>query len=589
MPSEASRTPSVDTLASFGRSRLTPLCRALDFHSREEEILGLFDRLVEPWGAQPVDRPLDWHSHVVDDGTPFEFSVAFGAQPELRIMVEPIASRPSLRRNADAAVELLHSLSEDYDVALERFNLIRDLFVTDFPSGAFSIWVAACIRGNAAPDFKLYLCPEARGPRIAPVTIEEAMVRLGFPSAWGILGSTLGRRGPDLDEFKYFSLDLQKSDESRVKVYARHQRSTPEDLEVAASACPAHRPGEVRRFLQTVAPDCRYYDNRAPFTCYAFVESEGSTPAAVTTHFPINGYVQNDAEASERIRASLDRLALPTEAYDRLLTALTVRPLDRDVGLQSYASFRRHKEQPRLTVYLPTEAYLPGTVAPSGVSAPPSGILQVVPRYEPSDHLVYHPFIRRFEREPFHRENMWTLLANLQVSEEYRARRLRMVLSKTENEVTRRHIARLFAEELGGGTSRVARHRAYQDLMTKVTSWRPKKVSGWHLAPGRALDSRLIDLASADCPLEALGALVAEEVFRRQMSCFLREQLMSYSALDPSLHGWLTQIDDHFDPAEALAAAVTPTSVNALWRGSEGRAQAEWSFLNDLYGICYCG
>src|ERR1019366_7599466 len=112
--------------------------------------------------------------------------------------------------------------------------------------------------------------------QLAPALIEEALVRLGFPTAWAYVAQILSRRGPDLDELMYFSLDVSHSSESRLKVY------------------PRHRPGDVARFLEIVAPDVTdVFRGRAPFNCYAFAGGS-NRPMAVTTHFPINGDAAHD-------------------------------------------------------------------------------------------------------------------------------------------------------------------------------------------------------------------------------------------------------------------------------------------------------
>ncbi len=575
------------TLVEFGLNRLSALGKALGFAARERELAQLFRRLGETWADQPLGQGMGWESHVVDDGTPFEFSVAYGGDgAELRIMVEPFGAAPSLESNAQAAIELLRDLSKDYDITLDRFEKVRDLFLPEKPRGPFSIWVAACFEGTRPPDFKIYLCPEARGARHAAAVLEEALVRLGFSGAWGVAGKHLGARGPELDQFKYFSLDLGKTPEARVKVYARHQASTPEDLEAAASASPTHRPGEVKRFLKAVAPGLQKFRGRAPFTCYSFVEGRGDSPSAVTTHFPINGYARNDLEVSESALATLEHLGISAGGYLRTLDVIATRPLEDGVGLQSYLSFRRHKDKPRLTVYLPCEAFRPGTIAASGAAPAPSGVMEIVDRYEQDGDMTTHPFIRRLSREAFSRSNIWLLLANLEIAEAGAARRVAQIAARVQSDALRSPVVALLNEQLGDGQFERARVRGFGELMAHLESWRPAHVDDWSLLPGRRLDARLAEVCGAQDTYVGAGALLAGEVFRKQLGVFLDEQIARDEVPRDTALPW-RRVGSRPQPAESLASSAPEEALEALWQGASARRQAEWTFFDHMYAVCY--
>jgi DMATS type aromatic prenyltransferase len=368
------------TLAEFGAMRLRAMCAASDFADRETAIVELFDRLVTPWGQRRKCDPPSWPSTVGDDDTPFEFSLGLGVDPEIRVMVEPIARAPSLRANTDEAMKLLSSLAADFDLDLDRLGRIQDLFLPPFPTGTFAIWVAAGFSRSGSAKFKIYLNPFAQGREAAPALVREALDRLGFASAWTGVETILTRRGPSLDELMYLSLDLARSREARVKIYARHRRCTVSDLEDAASASSMYVRGDVTDFLNAVAPDAGgRFDGRAPLTCYAFVEGRGARPISATTHFPINGYATHDRVIRDRVYAYLHRVGLPAESYSRALSRFATRSLESGIGLQSYASFRRDRGQRRLTVYFPVEAYRPGKVASAPSGAPPRRGLDAVP------------------------------------------------------------------------------------------------------------------------------------------------------------------------------------------------------------------
>jgi len=239
------------------------------------------------------------------------------------------------------------------------------------------VWAAVGFAANRMPEFKVYFDPEAQGREHAPELIQEALVRLGFPKAWKAISKTLVRRGTDLDELKYISLDLSPSPKARVKIYARHQQCTVSDLEAAASASPWYQKDDVTGFMKIVAPEVEnVFQGRAPLTCYAFVQGQGDGPANATTHFPINGYAAHDGEIAQRVLRCLHSLNLPTEPYTRAMKAFANRPLDRGIGLQAYVSFKRDHGKPRLTVYLPTEVYQPGTVAKPTYVEHSSGVVR---------------------------------------------------------------------------------------------------------------------------------------------------------------------------------------------------------------------
>jgi DMATS type aromatic prenyltransferase len=530
------------TLFDFGAERLRSLCAAVAFDS--QPVVHLFQRMVTPWGQGRISRLPSWPSHVGDDNTPFEFSLAIAPSPELRFMVEPLGQTPSLRSNADAALTMLTSLASDFDVDLSRLSRIRDLFLPAIPRGDFAVWVAAEFAASRQPHFKVYLNPFAQGRELAPAVVEEALVRLGFGKAWPFVARTLARRGPDLDELMYLSLDVSRSSESRVKVYARHRWATISDLEAAAASSPNHKPGDVTQFLRTVAPDAgEVFKGRAPFTCFAFVEGCGAAPASVTTHFPINGYAPHDGVIQERVSAYLQQVGLPQDLYSRALAACANRPLDRGIGLQSYVSLRHHHGTPRVTVYFPVEAYQPGTVAKGPTSTPPSGVVEIADRFEQAA-VSNEPYLRRLRREPAHLDRLSKLMANYQ----------------------------LFVSE--------------QSLRLSATS-AAREGDDRALAPGRKLAAGLHDLCGAADPYESVGALLAAGIFHRQMGEVLDEELLRNAGCDapPSRPRAPPCASDA--KATASVECLPDETLEATWRGARSFWRAARTFFNELYALCY--
>ena len=96
--------------AEAGAERLTRLCAACGLESLTDQVLATFSRLVAPWGKDSIGA-VRWASEVGDDHTPYEFSVAFGDErPELRLLVEPLGSPPSLLANRARALQVPKTL-----------------------------------------------------------------------------------------------------------------------------------------------------------------------------------------------------------------------------------------------------------------------------------------------------------------------------------------------------------------------------------------------------------------------------------------------------------------------------------------------
>src|SRR5690606_42109806 len=131
--------------------------------------------------------------------------------------------------------------------------------------------------------------------------------------------------------------------------------------------------------------------------------------------------------------------------------ARVTRDAEERLGVQAHASCPRQGHNHRLTVYLPCEAFRPGTVAGTGATLKPSNVYEIVRRYEDDGDITTHPFIRRLSREPFNRKNTWILLANLFTSEGNRPRRLAQLAARVETNALRSAIAAVLSEELGHG------------------------------------------------------------------------------------------------------------------------------------------
>lgn len=574
-----------------GTNRLVRLCRATGLESQTDAVLKMFSRLLSPWGEEvPAEVPA-WRSEVGDDHTPYEFSAAFGDRTELRLLVEPLGSPPSLESNRDRALAVLEDLSNDHPISLERLDKVRDLFLPERPQGLFSMWLGVSFFPGA-PDVKLYLNPEAQGPGNAAALVEEAMVRLGFSKGWHAISESAGRRGRELDELKYFSLDVTPSKTARVKVYVRHLKASVEDCERAAAIARSHQPGDVADFVRAMAPgEEGVLRGRPPATCLSFVEGD-DRPAAVTHHFPVNGgYAPNDAVVAQRVRDYLTSKGASPEVYEQSFQAVAERPLDAGIGLQSYASLRRDKKGVRLTAYFPLELFEPGKIAQAAPRRTPTTPAEIVERFE-AESLADHPFMRRIRREPVDLYKLWKLMANAQIGIVAGfSRRLAQVVARVTDERVRSILARQLNDELGGGNYDRAHSQLFGKLVMGLERWKPAVQDDALFAPGAKLSDDLEAIYMSPDPWEGVGATMVIEIFGRQVDQFFGDEFRRQMEVDPKSLEWLTMHEelevDHSAESMELAHLVPAAALPSVWRGAARVSQVSTAFFDGVYRVAF--
>lgn len=345
---------------SFGcvsDTQLKALSLELGFDQDMERNLELQRSLFYPWGAQLVPKRPAFPSMIGDDHSPYEYSLAFSeGSVELRILFEAQANTPTLTNNQAQALLVNQCLRDDYQVNLQRLEMVRDLFLPAAPQGAFSLWHAVCLNVGQPPQFKAYLNPAVQGLASASDLVHEAMQRLGFGPATEKLIARYRRRGCSLDPISYFSVDLSSSRRARAKIYFAHPGITAEELDRSFEIAPTHTPGQVRHFCDAITARSGSFDAKPLTSCLSFV-SENAEPTAITLHVPIAHYAPDDEIASERIISYLKSKGMLAESYSRALKAFSSRPLGRGPGLQSYASERQEANGSRVTVYLSPELF----------------------------------------------------------------------------------------------------------------------------------------------------------------------------------------------------------------------------------------
>ncbi len=353
-------------LIDYASTRLGMLCKAAGFGDESENVTRTFESLISPWAERSRTEHGEWASEISDDNTPVEFSVAIAdSGVDVRVLFEPQADRPVLADYRAAGLAFQERLEREFGASLDRYRQLQDLFLPEDMHGPFAIWSSAVFSRRRPPAFKAYLNPQARGPEHAAELVQQGLERLGFSAAWQNLSETVLRRGSELDELKYFALDLTDDAETRVKVYVRHHSATAEDLECASSIAESYAEGEALEFVREMRGSGERLNERAPFTCSSFVGRKIERPVATTVYVPVCAYARDDAAVLERVRRYMRRQGFDSSLYESIVNGFANRPLAEGVGMQSWIALRRFGASARMTVYLATEAqrvHRPGTI-----------------------------------------------------------------------------------------------------------------------------------------------------------------------------------------------------------------------------------
>jgi pyrroloquinoline quinone (PQQ) biosynthesis protein C len=217
---------------------------------------------------------------------------------------------------------------------------------------------------------------------------------------------------------------------------------------------------------------------------------------------------------------------------------------------------------------------------------------EIVKHFEEREPITAHPFMQRLRREPVNLHNLWKLLANFQISiSKNFARRLAGIAGRVEDERIRCILAEQLHDEMGRGNFDAAHINLFSAMMAKLEPWKPAEVTNETLTPGRKLDPRLAAIYGADDVFESVGAVMAGEVFGKQMDQFLADECRRQNEVDTQSLEWLVLHEElevsHADSSEVLAGYIPRESIAAAWKGARDLSKAGWSFLDDCYELCY--
>lgn len=583
------------TLGELGCDQLSMLATATDISP--EQPVRIFTHLLGASAARSSPKP-GYASDVVDDHTPYEFSVAFnGTSAELRMLVETIDDEgdTSLPARWAAARRASAWLRDEYGADLSKLDRIADLFEPKTDSGLFALWHAVVFRPNAKPDVKIYVDLRARGAALSAAVLEEALARLDLSAAYHPLVSEACARGTMVDELVYFSLDLAAHDRARVKAYVRHHYATADDLEKVIGTRGGVAPGEVTSFLETVLGSTGPYKARPIVSCWSF--SEGKTGA--TLYAPVAYYVRDDAEARDRVHRWANVIGTDVTRYDRCIASFARRPLDQGVGMHSYVSWKREGGNPKLTTYFAPEAYAtaePGSLAMKRFPVPrrPAVPTDLVHWLETVEKCTDHPLFRRLGREPATLAPLWTILANnwVGIGNQF-PRWLAGLVARVEDDRVRSVLAKQLDDELGHGVPDQAHRLLFQRMLSDLEPWAPDGDRERLLAPGRRLASDMAHNYLAKPELEAIGGTLVAEIYGKQVDQAIGALLRRQNAVDVQQLTWLVlheQLEeDHAEESFDLAAMLPsdPASQAAVCRGAEALAQLGTRYFDDIYRVVF--
>jgi DMATS type aromatic prenyltransferase len=594
-PEQLGSTP---TYIEAGVEKLTSLAVAVGLKDKLPQIIEIFRAMTASWGERKVGEKSSWQSDVSDDSAPFEFSIALDPQKtELRVLVEAQGSDPNLQSNWQAGLALNQYLSEHFNISVDRFQQIEDLFVPTNPEAKFSMWHAACFYLDKEPAFKLYLNPQAQQKSRAAAVVEESLVRLGFSRSWPGLAETAAQRGPNKDEFTYFSLDLASHSNARVKIYLRHYDATVEDLEAALSLADNYVAGDATEFCQSLTPIKGRFTKKPIASCFSFIEGNEERPSIGTLYIPIGYYTPNDRVAAERLQQYSLHYNLPNSVYENVLQAFATRLLDRKSGMQSHISLRRDNQQRRVTVYLNPEVNLVrSSELETNANTPwmrQLSIEETALHYD-NTSIVDHPFLQRLHREPVNMTHLWLLLANgREAVVAPFVRRLAIAVNRIDNEDIRCILTKQLNEEMGNGDPAQIHLVLFDRLFLALEPHKPASVTEQMLSPGHELSQRLDALFSDPNPYICVGSAIIMEILGKQLDQFMEQEFMMRTTVDrPSLE-WLNlhaEIEiEHANESLDLARIVVNSGGDevATRQGAEMTADGTWNFCDGMYRVCF--
>lgn len=590
------------TWAELGLRDFAAFWRALRRSACPLAVTEIVDAMFAGWGDQPIAADPRWRSQISDDGTPWELSVAYaGGTVQPRLIVEAQGREPTWASNVAAGLDLTARLIP-WGAEVDALERIRELFLPRDGDGTFGLWHgvgfgdgAPAAAAGGKPLFKVYLNPQIHGRYHASAVVEQAFAALGLRSAFASVLEA-SHRGHDVDEIRYFSIDLDRSAAARVKVYFAHEHATADELERVFALATDTAPGRARALCRTIGGGDGPFDDLPVSTCLSFVAGR-DRPTSVTAHFPVRAYVRDDVEARDRIEELLGECGIDTGRYREAVDAVAHRALGAGVGLQSYASLKA-SAAPSCTIYVGSEACRVACPRPpegrGAASIEPQPAAEIIAFADAID-LRNHPFFRRLEQTDDVVNAMHRLALNMRAGIAHRFTQwLAGLIARVPDVAVRSILAHQLDDELGHGHPEQAHVHMFERMFAAVEAEAtPLSADVDALAPARRFAAAVEPMFLSDDPWAGVGMAALTEVLASQTDAviarvFRRQQSVPHSALGWAfLHDELEQ--SHAQDSASIMAYVPddPAVHAAMWRGARVGAIALWVLLDELYPLCF--
>jgi hypothetical protein len=197
---------------------------------------------------------------------------------------------------------------------------------------------------------------------------------------------------------------------------------------------------------------------------------------------------------------------------------------------------------------------------------------------------------QRLKAAPFNHQAMWLLFSNVHVAAGPFVLWLAELTARVDDYRIRSVLAKQLNDEMGNGDFARVHTVLFQQLLFRLRSWSPSKVTESMLQPGRATRSGLAAHFGADNVSHAIGAAMVSEIFAKKFDRCLWDEINRQRNVDPKLLEWLTlhvELEvNHAGDSLTLARLVPPSETEAARRGAEETWQTCWRFLDDLESVC---
>lgn len=202
--------------------------------------------------------------------------------------------------------------------------------------------------------------------------------------------------------------------------------------------------------------------------------------------------------------------------------------------------------------------------------------------------LDQHPFLQELRSRPADLTVVHDIMANAWGFASNFTSWLAAVISRLDDPRLMSVLAKQLNDELGNGDASQIHTVLYQQMLDALRPWKAASDTSDDGSPGKMLQREADRLFRAADPYEALGAVMAGEIFAAQFDEWLGGEFARQQELDLSGCTWYNVHDElereHADDSTELAGLVPDSDAHraAVWRGAKGIDAALRSFLDAM-------